>query len=158
MRTVEKIFVAANLGARPDSRRHVGDRLRQCVLRYTTNFSLVWAEEVARYLMVWMTFLGAGLGFAPAARSPSTICTRLCLPPAARLPGLDRRRPPIFFAVMIWFGYSTRCACASRRRRRPASPSAIYAAMPIGFALLIVHLLFIARRFIGDNGSTASQA
>src|SRR5690606_21805440 len=30
------------------------------VLRYLTNDSLVWAEEVARYLMVWLTFLGAG--------------------------------------------------------------------------------------------------
>ena len=30
------------------------------VLRYTTSQSIEWAEEVARYMMVWMTFLGAG--------------------------------------------------------------------------------------------------
>jgi TRAP-type C4-dicarboxylate transport system permease small subunit len=30
------------------------------VLRYSTNQSIEWAEEVARYLMVWLTFLGAG--------------------------------------------------------------------------------------------------
>ena len=30
------------------------------VLRYTTSQSIEWAEEVARYLMVWLTFLGAG--------------------------------------------------------------------------------------------------
>src|SRR5690606_3491469 len=30
-------------------------------LRYLTNFSITWSEEVARYLMIWMTFLGAGL-------------------------------------------------------------------------------------------------
>ena len=29
-------------------------------LRYFTNESIEWAEEVARYLMVWLTFLGAG--------------------------------------------------------------------------------------------------
>jgi TRAP-type transport system small permease protein len=29
-------------------------------LRYLTNGSLVWAEEVARYAMVWLTLLGAG--------------------------------------------------------------------------------------------------
>jgi TRAP-type transport system small permease protein len=29
-------------------------------MRYVTGGSLVWAEEVARYAMVWLTFLGAG--------------------------------------------------------------------------------------------------
>jgi TRAP-type C4-dicarboxylate transport system permease small subunit len=29
-------------------------------LRYTTNESLEWAEEVARHMMIWLTFLGAG--------------------------------------------------------------------------------------------------
>lgn len=30
--------------------------------RYVLNNSIVWAEELARYLFVWITFLGAGLG------------------------------------------------------------------------------------------------
>ena len=30
--------------------------------RYALNNSLVWAEEIARYLFIWITFLGAGLG------------------------------------------------------------------------------------------------
>jgi len=30
-------------------------------LRYLTNDSIVWSEEVARYLMIWLTFLGIGL-------------------------------------------------------------------------------------------------
>ena len=29
-------------------------------LRYLTNQSLEWAEEVARHMMIWLTFLGAG--------------------------------------------------------------------------------------------------
>ncbi|MPS92065.1 MAG: TRAP transporter small permease subunit, partial [Comamonas sp.] len=31
------------------------------VLRYTTGDSIVWAEEVARHMMIWVTFLGSGL-------------------------------------------------------------------------------------------------
>ena len=31
------------------------------VLRYTTGDSIIWAEEVARHMMIWVTFLGAGL-------------------------------------------------------------------------------------------------
>ncbi len=30
-------------------------------LRYLTSHSLPWADEAARYLMIWMTFGGAGL-------------------------------------------------------------------------------------------------
>lgn len=30
--------------------------------RYVVNDSIVWAEELARYLFVWITFLGAALG------------------------------------------------------------------------------------------------
>ena len=31
------------------------------VCRYVLNFSIIWAEELSQYLMVWITFLGAGL-------------------------------------------------------------------------------------------------
>ena len=30
-------------------------------LRFLTDNSILWVEEVSRYLMIWMTFLGAGL-------------------------------------------------------------------------------------------------
>lgn len=29
-------------------------------LRYLTNQSIEWAEEVSRHMMIWLTFLGAG--------------------------------------------------------------------------------------------------
>jgi len=29
-------------------------------LRYLTSHSIEWAEEVARHLMIWLTFLGCG--------------------------------------------------------------------------------------------------
>jgi TRAP-type C4-dicarboxylate transport system permease small subunit len=30
--------------------------------RYVLNNSIIWAEELSRYLFVWITFMGAGLG------------------------------------------------------------------------------------------------
>src|SRR5207244_1522522 len=30
-------------------------------LRFLTDESILWVEEVSRYLMIWLTFLGAGL-------------------------------------------------------------------------------------------------
>jgi TRAP-type C4-dicarboxylate transport system permease small subunit len=31
------------------------------VCRYALGFSIIWAEEVSQYLMIWIAFLGAGL-------------------------------------------------------------------------------------------------
>ena len=39
----------------------------QVVLRYVFNESLSWAEELVRYVIVWMSFLGAGMGVARGA-------------------------------------------------------------------------------------------
>ncbi|MCF3933159.1 TRAP transporter small permease [Acuticoccus sp. M5D2P5] len=39
----------------------------QVVLRYVFNDSLSWAEELVRYTIVWMSFLGAGMGIARGA-------------------------------------------------------------------------------------------
>jgi TRAP-type C4-dicarboxylate transport system permease small subunit len=30
------------------------------VLRYSTSYSIEWSEEVARHLLVWLTFIGCG--------------------------------------------------------------------------------------------------
>jgi TRAP-type C4-dicarboxylate transport system permease small subunit len=34
----------------------------QIFMRYVLNMPLIWSEEVARYLFVWATFIGAGYG------------------------------------------------------------------------------------------------
>jgi len=31
------------------------------ITRYLFNFSIIWAEEVSQYLMIWIAYLGAGL-------------------------------------------------------------------------------------------------
>ncbi len=31
------------------------------ICRYIFNFSIIWAEEVSQYLMIWIAYLGAGL-------------------------------------------------------------------------------------------------
>ncbi len=31
------------------------------ITRYILNFSIIWAEEVSQYLMIWIAYLGAGL-------------------------------------------------------------------------------------------------
>jgi TRAP-type C4-dicarboxylate transport system permease small subunit len=57
-----------------------------------------------------------------------------------------------FFVVMIWVGYNY--AMRMRFQLTPATRipfSTIYAAIPVGFALLAVHLLLIVRGYVAEN-------
>lgn len=54
-RIVELIVVAAYVAL-------VADISAAVFFRYVLNDSLMWGEELARYIFVWLTFLGAGLG------------------------------------------------------------------------------------------------
>lgn len=151
MRKAERLFVALNgwalilcLGAM------TAVVFANVALRYLTNESIPWADEVARYLMIWMTFLGAGLVLrhgghvaitnlqeglpGPAQRALRTLIVLLLLG---------------FFAFMMWVGreYMLRM----QFQKTPATRISflwIYAAMPVGFGLLIVHLLLMAKGFV----------
>lgn len=120
------------------------------VLRYTTGDSIVWAEEVARHMMIWVTFLGAGLVLrfgghvaidnlhrAVSTKNAQTIRAVIAL-------GLA-----VFFVVMAVA--SSQYVYATRFQTTAATDipiSYIYAAMPVGFVLMLIHLLFIARGYI----------
>lgn len=119
-------------------------------LRYLTNFSLTWAEEVARYLMVWMTFLGAGLALRSGGHVAITTIVDLFGPRVQQaLRGLVAVVLLVFFVAMIWYGheYMTRMG----RQLTPATRIPfwyIYMAIPLGFGLLLIHFLLILKAFV----------
>ncbi len=124
----------------------------QVVCRYLFNNSLFWSEEAARYLLVWLTFLGAAAAYyrgvhpgidilspylGPGLRRGKTIAVHLvCL---------------AFFLVMIWQG-----AVFGHFVRFQTSPSlalpmwAVVLAIPVGGSILACHcLLFLLRDLAG---------
>lgn len=119
-------------------------------LRYLTNNSLPWADEAARYLMIWMSFLGAGLALR-AGMHVAITNLQDALPQGAKvaLRALIVLLLLVFFGFMVWVGWQY--MQRMQFQKTPAlrlSFKYIYAAMPIGFGLLIVHLLLIARPFV----------
>ncbi|MDF1483607.1 TRAP transporter small permease [Ramlibacter sp. H39-3-26] len=123
------------------------------VLRYTTGDSIVWAEEVARHLMIWGTFLGAGLVLRFGGHVAIDNLHQAVGAARARwLRGLIVAGIGVFCLAMTWF--SIQYVWATRFQTTPATdiPFAyVYAAMPAGFVLLFAHLLFIARGYIRDG-------
>jgi TRAP-type C4-dicarboxylate transport system permease small subunit len=129
------------------------------VLRYTTGDSIIWAEEVARHLMIWGTFLGAGLvfrfgGHVAIDNLHGAVSTR-----AARI-----LRTVVVVGIAVFslvMTYSSMLYVWATRFQTTAATnipiSWIYSAMPVGFFLLFIHLLFIVRGYILE-GSFAESA
>lgn len=122
-------------------------------LRYLTAESIVWAEEVARYLMIWLTFLGIG----PVLRIGGHVAIdnlQDAVPPAlARLLRLLIVAVILGFCVLlIWVGMGY-----ARRTIVQTTPvleipfGYVAAAIPIGGALAIWHLAAIARGFVAGR-------
>jgi len=128
------------------------------VLRYATDDSIIWAEEVARHLMIWGTFLGAGLvlrygGHVAIDSLHHAVGTR----GARILRGIVAALIGAFCLVMTvasmnytWF---------MRFQTTPSTDISfawIYAALPVGFFLCFIHLLFVVRRYVRDGSFVES--
>jgi len=129
------------------------------VCRYVLNFSLVWAEEVSQYLMVWVAFLGAGL----ALRQGRHVAVEML---QERLPA-DARRGLRWglLAVVVAFLVATTVlgvmfAWFARDMETPVlniSMAIPYAAVPIGSALIAIHLLLVARDYAAGRHEIAES-
>ena len=114
-------------------------------LRFLTDNSILWVEELSRYLMIWLTFLGAGLVLRYGGHVASKTCGEISAQAATlRI---------IIFALMLGFfvfvfvGWrSLRHFPPGDKRRGDGHPRRRHCiAMPIGFALLILHALIMMR-------------
>ena len=120
------------------------------VLRYAFGFSIGWAEEVSRYLMISVAFLGAEL----ALRQGSLIAVDL-LQDALPAPAARALRMVIvaiafaFLAVVIYYGFAY--ALQFWNNRTPVlriSQGIPYLAVPVGAILMAVHLMLGLREFM----------
>ena len=123
------------------------------VLRYVTNFSIVWAEEVARYMMIWMTFLGAGLTMRYGGHvAIGNVMEMLPRKGQQILRVFIALSLLCFFAAMAWIAYGYTMRMQFQLTPATRLPfSYVYGAIPAGFMLLIIHFLFVVRGYVADN-------
>jgi TRAP-type C4-dicarboxylate transport system permease small subunit len=133
-------------------------------LRFTTDYSILWVEEASRFTMVWLTFVGAGLvlryGGHIGIDSLQQATPRLA--PVIR--GAIVVVMALFFCAMLVIG--VRYATLTWAQTTPVLEmpvGAVYLAMPVGFALMLVHLAimghgFVARRQVLGDGEFDAEA
>ncbi|MCB1754113.1 MAG: TRAP transporter small permease [Gammaproteobacteria bacterium] len=115
----------------------------QIFARYVLGDSLSWSDELARFLMIWITFLFAGISFrrgemiaveALSAKLPRS--ARAALTVAGSLFSI------LLFGLLVWFGYSyaewNKVQTSSALR---VSLYFVYLAVPVGCGLMVPHIV-----------------
>ena len=118
-------------------------------LRFLTDHSILWAEEASRYAMVWLTFIGAGPVLRYGGHIGIDTLEHLAPRAAPSLRALICLLLGVFFCVMIVVGI--RYARLTWAQTTPVLEwpiGAVYLAMPIGSALMLMHLALMARGYV----------
>ncbi|BBK42596.1 hypothetical protein STVA_26160 [Allostella vacuolata] len=123
------------------------------MLRYLTSESIVWAEEVARYLMIWMTLLGIGPVLRVGGHVAIDNLQDAVSPAAARLVRLAIVAVVLAFCLfLVWVGW--RFAQRTMVQTTPVLEIPfgwVAAAIPVGGALAVWHLLAVATGFVKER-------
>jgi TRAP-type C4-dicarboxylate transport system permease small subunit len=133
--------------------------LVQVVLRYIFRSPLPWVEEVSVFLMIWMTFVGAGV----AIRARAHIAMTLLLD---RLPARITR--PLyafsclviltFLLILIRQGWFLVLAAEGQRSAALGIPMAWpYFTMPLGACFMVIQLFAVMLDPQASDGPSAEQ-
>lgn len=121
--------------------------------RYVFNHSFVWAEELSRYMMVWVGFLGSGLVLRIGAHLAVDVFQDLLPRRGAQLmrAGVVAVMAGAILA-MLWLGVQyVHFAWGQETPVLNWNFGAVYLAIPIGALLMGVYLAFIAVGYVRER-------
>jgi TRAP-type C4-dicarboxylate transport system permease small subunit len=127
----------------------------QVFARYVLNASLIWAEELCRYILIWQSFLLIGIAYQQGELVVMDVLTGK-VPPAVRL--LIRLIAALPVCAFLWLMVSHGIVYAGRFKGQtiPAidfiwtslvgTPAHlpifwVYVSVPVGCAILLVHVV-----------------
>ena len=121
--------------------------------RYLFNRSFIWAEELSQYLMVWVTFLGAGLALRQGRHVAVDLLQNALGERAARAMRATVAVATIgFLVVLTVLGFQL--ASFAWQQETPAmniSAGIPYLAVPIGALLFLAHFILMFRDFVAGH-------
>jgi TRAP-type C4-dicarboxylate transport system permease small subunit len=119
------------------------------IARYVLNFSIIWAEEVSQYLMIWIAYLGAGLALREGRHvALEMLHDRLSTPLSRRV------RMAVGGIVLVFLGWVTilgfQFAIFVWNQETPVLNISLgipSLAIPLGTLLFAVHLVLMFRDY-----------
>lgn len=132
----------------------------QVIYRYIIGFSLSWAEELSLYLEVWIVFLVSGYALGKGEH----VCMDIV---SSRLRGIAKIVVEKIIAAgcLVYaianavFGWQYMIGESSQRMAAiPASKSLVYAALFVGFVIMVFYALVLLLERPGAGKEDASAA
>jgi len=116
--------------------------------RYVLNDALPWTEEAARFALLWMAWLGGGLAVRKGAHiAAEFLIDRLPANARAVVVFLGQIGVVFFLAICVWYGFVLFQRVSFQSTvALGVSMQLPYAAVPIGAALMIYHVLIVMVR------------
>lgn len=120
----------------------------QVFFRYGLNHSLFWSEELARYLLIWLTFLGTSVAYHRTAHpSVNLLQNRLSPSMKRQCRVIVHCLSLVFFLILIWYGLEFAFFIRAQTTPSLALPKwLVFSIIPISGAILVLHgLTFLLR-------------
>ncbi|MBM7713722.1 TRAP transporter small permease [Siminovitchia sp. FSL H7-0308] len=126
----------------------------QVVARYVLGSSLSWSEELARFLMIFLVFIGAGLALRQGKLiAVEVILERLNDKVSSIIKMLVHLISSVFYGILIYFGFEL--AQAFGNQIAPGikiSMFYVYLSIPLGAILLLVNsIACVLEEFVGKE-------
>jgi TRAP-type C4-dicarboxylate transport system permease small subunit len=125
----------------------------QVVSRYFLGASLTWSEEASRYLLIWITFLGASAAFKRGMHTGFDAVVRALSPGSRRAAQLVTLLAIITFLVIVGVK-GLQLALFNMAQRSPAMRlpmGTVYLAIPTGCLFMLVYAAEQFVRLLGKH-------
>ena len=114
----------------------------QVFTRYVTENPLIWTEEVARYLFVWITLIGGAAAVRTNGHFGLDILRRFAPPLRTPLGAITMLVVFVFFALLFYTGIlETRQAATQMSPALQVTMHWAFLCIPIGAALALWHVI-----------------
>lgn len=121
----------------------------QVFCRYILNYSLFWSEELARFLLVWLTFLGATVAYHRNMHpSVDVVFRRLARPTRNGVLRFVHLVVLVFSLILIWYGCSFSYFVRLQTTPALSLPKwIIFMIIPVSGMIFLLHALsFLTRK------------
>ena len=115
----------------------------QIIFRYLLHQPIYWSEEIPRFFLIWLTFLGSAIAMKNRSHlSISLLTNRLAVQKRIWVQFFANLLSLLFISILVWGGIIITILTMPNRTAALQMPTGlVYLAVPVGGTIMIIYLL-----------------